>query len=218
MLAKKMRITAGATIVALHAPDNYAAALGPLPEGVTIKHKAAKQNAFIQLFVHNKAELEREIFKACAALEPGGLIWICYPKGSSGMQTDLTRDKGWECLEQIDMNWLSLISFDDKWSAFLMQNVPRQKTPPGKTSTEYHDNVAAYTDPKTKTVIVPEDLEQAFRANKAAAANFHALAYSHRKEYVLWIVSAKRAETRERRVQQTIEMLLQNRKNPADKG
>ena len=53
-----------------------------------------------------------------AALGPSAIVWICYPKGSSGRQTDLTRDKGWEPLNEAHLMWLSLVSIDDTWSAF----------------------------------------------------------------------------------------------------
>jgi uncharacterized protein YdeI (YjbR/CyaY-like superfamily) len=39
------------------------------------------------------------------------------------------------------------------------------------------------------------------------AARFHALAFTHRKEYARWIEEAKRPETRERRVAKALEML-----------
>ena len=51
-------------------------------------------------------------------LSPTGIAWISYPKGSSKLQTDLTRDKGWEPLQGSDLMWLSLVSVDDTWSAF----------------------------------------------------------------------------------------------------
>ena len=46
--------------------------------------------------------------------------WIYYPKGTSKMQTDLTRDKGWDTLLKHNdtLTWISLISFDETWSVF----------------------------------------------------------------------------------------------------
>ena len=62
-----------------------------------------------------------------------------------------------------------------------------------------------YIDPVKKIVRVPDELAKAFRKEKKLAAYFNSLAYSHRKEYVEWIVSAKREETRARRIQGTLE-------------
>ncbi len=131
------------------------------------------------------------------------------------MQTDLTRDKGWDCLKKLDMQWLSLISFDDNWSAFLMKNSPAKKE--NKVSETYHNISAEYADPKTKTVKLPEDLKTLFNKQKKAAEIFDALSYSCRKEYVLWIVSAKQEQTRKDRLNKTIQKLLDGKKNPAEK-
>ena len=211
-LLKKLRIKEGTAIVALNAPANYAKTLGKLAKGASIVTKLGKAHAFIHLFVQNKAQLEMEITKACAALAPDGLIWISYPKGA---KTDLTRDKGWESLEKLNMQWLALISFDDDWSAFLMKNAPPKEQT--RASKDYHTAQAEWADPKTKTVRVPEDLAAAFKKNAKARSTYDALAYSHRKEYVLWIVGAKREETRAARVKGTVDKLLAGKPNPAAK-
>lgn len=64
-------------------------------------------------------------------------------------------------------------------------------------------------DTAPRVVEVPEDLAFALRAHPAAAQAFESLAYSHRREYVRWIESAKRVETRERRIASTIEKLTE---------
>ncbi len=211
-LPQKLRITAGATIVALHAPADYARTLGKLPKGAAISTKLGKSNAFIHLFVKHKAELEREIEGTCAVLAPGGLLWIAYPKGA---KTDLTRDKGWESLEKLNMRWLALISFDDNWTCFLLQNAP--PTEQSSASKAYHANANTWADPATKTVKVPDDLAVQFKKNAKAKAAYEALAYSNKKEYVMWIVGAKRDETRADRLAKTITKLVAGRKNPAEK-
>jgi len=71
------------------------------------------------------------------------------------------------------------------------------------------DRVTVVLEPdlEPRTVDVPAELQAAFAAAHTAHAAFSALAYSHQKEYVSWITSAKRPATRERRVAQAIEML-----------
>jgi len=66
-------------------------------------------------------------------------------------------------------------------------------------------------DLEPRTVEVPEALAAALAADRAAAAAYERLAYTHRKEFARWIAEAKRAETRERRVIQAIEMLHEGR-------
>lgn len=59
---------------------------------------------------------------------------------------------------------------------------------------------------------MPPDLEAALAKNRKARATFDAFAPSHRREYVEWIVEAKRAETRSRRVAQAVEWLAEGRR------
>ena len=62
-------------------------------------------------------------------------------------------------------------------------------------------------DEAERTVEVPDDLAAALAADDVARAAYERLAYSHRKEYVRWIVEAKRPETRASRVAGTIDLL-----------
>ena len=113
------------------------------------------------------------------------------------------------------MRWLSMISFDDTWTAFLMQNAPPKAQ--STASKDYHANSSAWADPKTKTVKVPDDLAKKFKASAKARAAYEALNFTNRKEYVLWIVGAKREETRADRLAKTIAKLIAGKKNPAEK-
>jgi hypothetical protein len=58
-----------------------------------------------------------------------------------------------------------------------------------------------------REVQVPEALAAALAADPQAAASFEQMAFTHRKEYARWIAEAKRAETRQRRVAQALEMI-----------
>jgi hypothetical protein len=54
---------------------------------------------------------------ALQALRPGGVFWVSYPKRSSQVKTDLTRDAGWETLWSAGMRAVSQIAIDETWSA-----------------------------------------------------------------------------------------------------
>jgi hypothetical protein len=73
---------------------------------------------WIQIFVKKKAELDKPAPKAAKALKADSLLWISFPKGTSKIQTDLTRDKGWEVVRDLDLKWMTLVSVDETWSAF----------------------------------------------------------------------------------------------------
>jgi uncharacterized protein YdeI (YjbR/CyaY-like superfamily) len=64
---------------------------------------------------------------------------------------------------------------------------------------------------KKPPVQVPPDLAKALRANRKALATFESFSPSHRREYVEWIVEAKRKDTRERRIATALEWLAEGK-------
>lgn len=67
-------------------------------------------------------------------------------------------------------------------------------------------DVEIVADVAERVIDVPEDLAAAM-ASAGVATTFAALAPSHRKEYVRWVAEAKRAETRAKRVAETVQKL-----------
>ena len=120
-LAKKLKLKAGHRAAILNAPAGYLEQLHPLPDGVDLLDHVEGQVDWAQLFVKNKAELDRMAPQVIAALKPESLLWISFPKGTSKIQTDLTRDKGWDSLQQADLKWINLVSVNDTWSAFSLR-------------------------------------------------------------------------------------------------
>lgn len=59
---------------------------------------------------------------------------------------------------------------------------------------------------------VPADLKRALQADKTAQQNFEMLAPSHKRQYIYWITDAKRDETRQKRIRETVRMLKANKK------
>lgn len=67
--------------------------------------------------------------------------------------------------------------------------------------------VALELDTAPREVAVPPDLAVALAADPQARAAFDGMAFTHRKEYARWVAEAKRDETRQRRVQQAVDMI-----------
>ena len=122
-LGKKLRIQPNQRILILNAPPGYMEALGALPEGVELADVPDGAGVpegrfdFVHLFAKNLAELERLGPVAIAAVTYDGLLWMSYPKKSSRVETDLTRDQGWDVMAQAGMRPVTQIAVDDTWSA-----------------------------------------------------------------------------------------------------
>jgi Bacteriocin-protection, YdeI or OmpD-Associated/Domain of unknown function (DUF1905) len=67
--------------------------------------------------------------------------------------------------------------------------------------------VTVELDLAPREVEVPEALATALAADSQAKASFERMAFTHRKEYARWVAEAKQEQTRQRRVQQALEMI-----------
>jgi hypothetical protein len=72
-------------------------------------------------------------------------------------------------------------------------------------------------DVEERIIELPDDLRKILTKNKAAQKFFDSLSFTNRKEYAVWITSAKKEETRKKRLEQTLEKLLAGLKNPSAK-
>lgn len=211
-LSQKLKIKEGFILLTIHAPNNFEKTLDPLPAGVKISLSAKNYNQ-VHWFVTNKAQMEKELDSVLKLIKEDVMCWIYYPKGTSKIQTDLTRDKGWDkFLNHQELQWLSLISFDDTWSAFACRM--KSEADKKKESKQKERPIFDYVDPQKKIVKLPDDLASVLKKNKKAEEFFQTLSFTNKKEYVEWIVTAKREETKNERIKGTIERLEKGWKNP----
>jgi len=71
--------------------------------------------------------------------------------------------------------------------------------------------VVVEEDTEPRQVEVPPDMQQALESDPEAKAFFAQLSYTHQREYVRWIIEAKRDQTRHDRIHRAIEMLKQGK-------
>lgn len=213
-IADKLRIKPQYTLLTLNAPSGFKKGLLGLPGGVKITDTANNYNQ-VHWFVMNQSQLEKEMSKVMKLVKPEVIVWVYYPKGTSKIQTDLTRDKGWDCLlaEGDKLTWISLISFNDTWSVFgfrVKNEADKKKIAKPKIEREIFN----WVNPTKKEVKLPDDFATSLKKNKNEKAWFDSLSFTNKKEFIEWIVTAKREETRAERIQGTIERLTQKWKNP----
>jgi len=72
-------------------------------------------------------------------------------------------------------------------------------------------SVVVERDEEERTVALPVELADALARHPEAAARFERMPFTHRREYAEWIASAKRPETRQRRVERALERIVEGR-------
>ena len=115
-LAKKIGIKDGSRIALVNAPKNFQSELGDLPANVQFVNQTAKSLDIILFFVLTERVLAKDFPKLAARLIANGMIWIAWPKKSSGVATDLTFDR----VQRIGLNAglvdVKICAVDDTWS------------------------------------------------------------------------------------------------------
>lgn len=68
-------------------------------------------------FVRNRRDVEDLAARLDALVGEDSVIWLAYPKQSSGVRTDINRDRGWRSIRAKGLRPVRQIAIDDTWSA-----------------------------------------------------------------------------------------------------
>ncbi|MGG9962242.1 YdeI/OmpD-associated family protein [Ferruginibacter sp. SUN106] len=169
----------------------------------------SKKIDFALIFAFSQKQLKEILNEVIPALHADAKFWIAYPKASSKIASDLCRDASWDFIAEHGYEIVRLIAVDNLWSAaWFKKTGDTVKKAPSFSSA----NPAPGIDYTKRTIKVPEELQQLLDKDQVAAAFFQSLAFSHKREYVEWIVSAKKEETKARRLETTMEKLSAQKK------
>jgi hypothetical protein len=115
-LFKKLGIKEGHRVAFPSAPDGVRNLLGELPDGITVKSRASGPLDVIVFFTKRRAELERRLTALRGAMDPAAGLWIAWPKGSSGVETDMTEDVARELGLANKLVDNKVCAIDETWS------------------------------------------------------------------------------------------------------
>lgn len=88
-LVKKLGIKSGFNLALVNAPPGFSQKLN-LPSEVTINSRSRKLVDCVLLFVRSEAELKKSFSRYAGRLKPAGMLWVAWPKKSSGVATELS--------------------------------------------------------------------------------------------------------------------------------
>ncbi len=199
----KLRFKQDSPVLVLNMPDDCLEMFDAFEVKINFAGKA-KYNQSI-LFACNKVDLDKHYDKLISRLQKDAVVWIAYPKKSSGIISDLVRDNGWDVVNQSTYHFVSSVSISDVWTAMrIKQKDPNAIYLRDKKATERKTEGIDYIN---RTVELPRDAIAAMKSVRGLEAFFNTMSFSHRKEYVEAIVAAKKPETRRRRIDKMIEMV-----------
>ena len=216
-LTKKLLIKPGTNWLFFNAPASYLAALEPLPEGVTTSFEARGTFNGVQLFVKNSHELTENLKAIVPVLKSDTIFWITSPKKSSGIETDLAMMGDWSVVTKYGLEPVAAIAVDETWTASRFRPLGQAKVSNVGAGEIRQNEYGKWIDVDNKVITLRDDVKQVLEQNPEALGNYEKLSWSNRKEYVLWILTAKQDKTRAERLVKMVEKLEAGKKNPAEK-
>ena len=114
-LAQKLGIAAGQRLYVTGAPRDYRRLVG-LPAGVRLGTGIAADTDLMHFFVTRRAELELSLNAARGAMRDDAVIWVSWPKKSSGVASELTEDGVRAVALPLDLVDVKVCAVDATWS------------------------------------------------------------------------------------------------------
>jgi len=115
-LAKKIGIKEGSRVALVNAPKDFQFEPKELPDNVEFIKGSAKSLDIILYFVTTERALTKDLSKLAARLTANGMIWIAWPKKSSGVATDLSFERVQRIGLDAGLVDVKICAVDDIWS------------------------------------------------------------------------------------------------------
>lgn len=115
-LAKKLGIKEDFRIALVNAPKGFRKQLGVLPSNVQIVTRLLKPLDVIVLFAAAEKTLSKDFHSLAKKLSTNGMIWIAWPKKSSGVTTDLSFERVQRTGLESGLVDVKICAVDDTWS------------------------------------------------------------------------------------------------------
>jgi hypothetical protein len=113
-LVAKLGIKPGARLQLVSEPKDFAGLLGGLPEGSRVASRGVLD--FAMLFVKSQSDLRKRFARLRDRLESNGMLWVAWPKKTSGVETDLTEGVVRAFGLESGLVDVKVCAVDDTWS------------------------------------------------------------------------------------------------------
>lgn len=120
-LIKKFRFKANG--VAVNAPADLEKEFTKLGFASELGSRVRSENTLV--FVNNNKEYLDFLSKKLKRIQPDSVLWFAYPKGSSGVKTDINRDTLRVTAEAFGITTVTAISINETWSALRFRPIDR---------------------------------------------------------------------------------------------
>lgn len=115
-LAQKLNLKPDCVLEVINIPENWAGQLAVELPANPIVFSMSEKPAAVLVFVLNYDQVEKTVFPVLSRLSKDCLFWISYPKGTSGLKTDINRDILWKIMEPTGWSPVRMVALDEVWA------------------------------------------------------------------------------------------------------
>jgi hypothetical protein len=202
-LLKKLRVNTDQPLFIIDLPDDCQ----HLFDSVEIKRKLQGKKPVSQLilFAYDSGAFGKYLPQFADYVGHETLFWICYPKKSGAIASDLIKMEPWQYVFDMGYRGQTSVAINDDWTGMRFTSAPKTKSSISDLPME--ERVVEGIDFVNRIVSLPADALAAMSKYKGMAEYFYASSFTFKKEQVMAIVESKKQETRERRIEKLVEVL-----------
>jgi hypothetical protein len=115
-VVQKLGLKPGFCIFVDGAPAAYDAVVGQLPDDVRIAAKLKPPLDMVHIFAVHAATLRKKLPASREAIAPAGMVWVSWPKKSSGVATDVTENVVRDTALSLGLVDIKVCAIDETWS------------------------------------------------------------------------------------------------------
>lgn len=120
-IIKKFKFKADPTVI--NAPTDLQPAFTELGCLNLLEKKSKNKDTLV--FINNNTDYVNFLSNELNRIEPDSVLWFAYPKGSSGIETDINRDTLRVTAEEYGITTVTAISINDTWSALRFRPIDK---------------------------------------------------------------------------------------------
>lgn len=120
-IIKKFRFKSAGVVI--NAPKDLEKEFEQLGFKTALDKKSSNSQTLV--FVNNKKEFMKFLTNELRNIEHDSVLWFAYPKGSSGIRTDINRDILRETAEKFSITTVTAISINKTWSALRFRPIDK---------------------------------------------------------------------------------------------
>jgi hypothetical protein len=116
-LYRKLFLKPAMRCLTVGAPTGFFALLEDLPPGIAFETELTGEFDWVMVFAVQYRQVVENIPNVLHLLVEDGLLWVTYPKSSSKLKGDLTRDRLWNVMRSHGYKAVTQVYIDQDWTA-----------------------------------------------------------------------------------------------------